>query len=209
LHIYAFGSVCRGDITPDSDIDLLAIVDGRDDRFDAEVFSIYAYKRVAELWEAGNAFAWHLHFESKLIYADDGRDNLADRGSPSAYTRARTDCARFKSVFENAYDALRAKTVSSVFELSSIFLSIRNLATCYSLGIRGEANFGRDAAIRLGRLSVPLTREAYEILRRARFLSTRGLGAYITRQETERVLREGDTLSEWVEKIAREAQQHG
>lgn len=32
MHIYAFGSICRGEIDKNSDIDLLAIVDGFDAR---------------------------------------------------------------------------------------------------------------------------------------------------------------------------------
>ena len=209
MHIYAFGSICRGDVTVDSDIDLLAIVEGRDERFDTEVFSVYSYKRISELWKMGNAFAWHLHHESRLIYAADGLDNLAQRGSPNPYNRAAVDCARFKRVFENAYEALRSETVSTVFELSTVFLSIRNLATCYSLGVRGEANFGRDAAVRLGQLSVPITTEAYGILRRARVLSTRGLGSYVSPEQTKVVLKEGGVLSDWVTQISREAEQHG
>lgn len=209
MHIYAFGSICRGDVTVDSDIDLLAIVAGRDGRFSPSKFSIYSYKRISELWDTGSAFAWHLHYESRLIFAEDGLDTLAERGRPRPYNRGALDCARFKEIFQNAYESLMTDSTSTVFELSTIFLSIRNLATCYSLGVREEPNFGRDAAMRLGQLSVPISDEAYRILRRARVLSTRGVGSYITPEETHHVLEECGALSDWVERIACEADQHG
>ena len=48
VHIYAFGSVCRGDLSIGSDVDLLALVSGLDARFDPDMFSIYSYKRIEE-----------------------------------------------------------------------------------------------------------------------------------------------------------------
>jgi hypothetical protein len=53
MHIYAFGSVCRGDISPGSDVDLLAVVEGHDARFSPDDYSIYSYERVREIWEEG------------------------------------------------------------------------------------------------------------------------------------------------------------
>lgn len=65
MHIYAFGSICRGDVSPASDVDLLAIVDGYDERFSLDDYSIYSYDRIWEIWNEGNPFAWHLALESK------------------------------------------------------------------------------------------------------------------------------------------------
>ena len=209
MHIYAFGSICRGDMTVDSDIDVLAIVAGLDERFDPNKFSIYSYNRISELWNSGNAFAWHLHYESRLIFTEDGFDNLAERGPPGPYIRGAQDCARFKSIFENAYESLKTGSVSTVFELSTIFLSIRNLATCYSLAVCKEPNFGRDAAVRLGQLNVSISDKAYHVLRRARVLSTRGIGSYITPVDTRHVLEEFGSLSSWVVTISRAVEQHG
>lgn len=209
MHIYAFGSICRGDLTIESDVDLLAIVEGYDNRFDPNKFSIYSYKRISELWKMGNAFAWHLHLESRLIFTEDGIDFLSSKGSPNRYQQASVDCNRFRELFESSYDALRDKTQSTVFELSTIFLSIRNIATCYSLKVRGEANFGRDAAIRLGSLNVPFTDSAYQTIRRARLLSTRGIGGYISPEEVLTVINECKEVNEWIEKISREIQLNG
>ena len=76
MHIYAFGSVCRGDVSPDSDVDLLAIVQGYDPRFSPDDYSIYSYERIRGIWAEGNPFAWHLSIESKLLYSPDGSDFL-------------------------------------------------------------------------------------------------------------------------------------
>jgi predicted nucleotidyltransferase len=67
MHIYAFGSLCRGEVSRNSDVDLLALVDGFDERFNPEIYSIYSYRRIEELWREGNPFAWHLSLESRLV----------------------------------------------------------------------------------------------------------------------------------------------
>jgi len=36
---------------------------------------------------------------------------------------------------------------SKVFDLSTIFLSIRNIATCFSLGVKSQPNFSRNSAL--------------------------------------------------------------
>ena len=79
MHIYAFGSVCRGEIDIDSDIDLLAIVDRDDSRFNTDIYSIYSCKEIAELWAKGNPFAWHLATESRMIYASDKINDIKKR----------------------------------------------------------------------------------------------------------------------------------
>ena len=73
MHIYIFGSICRGDLREGSDIDLLALVEGYDSRFDPDTFSVYSYSRIADLWAEGNPFAWHLFLESRLVFASDQR----------------------------------------------------------------------------------------------------------------------------------------
>lgn len=80
MHIYAFGSVCRGEIDNQSDIDLLAVVAGHDDRFDSSIYSIYSYNRLKELWKEGNPFAWHLASEAKIIFSSNGEDFLSQLG---------------------------------------------------------------------------------------------------------------------------------
>jgi len=209
MHIYAFGSICRGDILVDSDIDLLALVDSRDPRLDPNKFSIYSYKRIHELWAAGNAFAWHLELESKLIYSENGRDFLRELGKPSEYVGAVEDCRRFCEIFQSALSSIKEGTPSLVFELSTIFLAIRNIATCFSLAMLPSPTFGRDSARNLGPRSVPISDTIYSILMRARLLSTRGLGDNLVDVDISELVDELEGCRRWVKELCRETQENG
>jgi hypothetical protein len=209
MHIYAFGSICRGDISLDSDVDLLALVEGRDPRLDPDKFSIYSYKRIQELWAAGNAFAWHLAPESKLIYSEDRRDFLKELGTPAAYAGAANDCRRFQTIFETALLSVQEGTPSLVFELSTMFLSIRNIATCYSLALLPTPTFGRNSARQLGPRSIPISDNFYSILMQARLLSTRGAGDDIGEVDTSKLAHELAACRQWMNQLCLEAEAHG
>lgn len=209
MHIYAFGSMCRGDICQESDVDLLALVEGRDSRLNQDKFSIYSYKRIAELWEIGNAFAWHLSLESRLIFSEDGCDFLADLGSPASYEAGPTDCARFRDIFQSSLTAIEAGSPSLVFELSTIFLALRNLATCFSLAKLEHPTFGRDSARRLGRYSLDISDDIYMLLMRSRLLSTRGVGEDIGNISEMTLLAELARCEDWVMFICREVNSGG
>ena len=209
MHIYAFGSICRGDISVDSDVDLLALVEGRDSRLDPDKFSIYSYKRISELWSSGNAFAWHLALESKLIYSEDGGDFLKGLGRPSEYVGGAEDCRRFQEVFESALLSVQEGSPSLVFELSTIFLAIRNIATCYSLATLPSPTFGRDSARKLGPRSISISDTVYSTLMRARLLSTRGLGDDIAEVDTPTLVDELEGCRLWVNELCMEAEANG
>lgn len=201
MHIYAFGSVCRGEVTTASDVDLLAITAGYDGRFDAAQYSIYSYDRVREIWAEGNPFAWHLFIESKLIYAEDGNDFLKELGTPTTYSNTAADCAKFLALFQTAENAIRSGTNSEVFELSNIFLAVRNFATCYSLGISDKAIFSREAALRIGVDSLKIDSAAYAVLENARLLCTRGEGSIIGEVELDIAVRELTSISQWMSRL--------
>src|SRR5437879_2859010 len=150
MHIYAFGSVCRGDISPGSDVDLLAVVEGHDARFNPDDYSIYSYERIKEIWGEGNPFAWHLSIESKLLYASDQSDFLCALGRPESYQRCQQDCDKFFALFREACSSFESQVESKVFDLSMVFLAIRNFATCFSLGTLERPDFSRSSALRLG-----------------------------------------------------------
>lgn len=208
MHIYAFGSICRGDVRRGSDIDLLALVDGYDPRFDPDMFSVYSYGRISDLWNEGNPFAWHLFLESTLIFASDGFDFLNSLNSPGDYTACLRDCEKFYSVFCEACDSIASRPANKVFELSTLFLSIRNIATCFSLGATDNPDFSRNSAQHLGSDSVPLQSAPYAILERARILSTRGKGILITDKEVDEVVVELQTVKEWMEMLIAKAKNH-
>lgn len=205
MHIYAFGSLCRGDVDTYSDADLLAIVDSFDPRLDPNMFSIYSYQRVRELWNEGNPFAWHLAAESKLIFSD-GEDFINGLGSPNAYVQANRDCEKFLGLFQEAYRSTLNGSHSRVFDLSTIFLSIRNFATCFSLG-RGQQNFSRHSALQLGQDSVPISQRSYELLERTRLLSTRAIGDAPKFDEIEFTVKELEKIEGWMIDLVRRTNQ--
>lgn len=209
MHIYIFGSLCRGEVSVDSDVDLLALVGSRDTRLNKDTFSIYSYERIAELWREGNAFAWHLSLESRFVYSDDGDDFLAGLGSPSPYTKGVKDCQRFRELFESSAEAVMAGTPSLVFELSTMFLALRNLATCYSLAMLSTPSFGRHSAKQLGSKSLDLPTRMYRLLEQARILSTRGTGEGINHLDRESLVSGLAVCGEWVTTRCAEVTHHG
>lgn len=205
MHIYAFGSICRGDLREGSDVDLLALVEGYDSRFDPETFSIYSYSRINDLWAEGNPFAWHLFLESRLIFASDQQNFLKALGAPAEYVNCVRDCEKFYSVFEAARASILAASKSRVFELSTIFLSIRNLATCFSLGTKAKPDFSRHSALHLGSDSVRVPTGAYSVLERARILSTRGEGPSLSDREFDLVAPALEDIKKWMEQLVANA----
>jgi hypothetical protein len=196
-HIYAFGSVCRGDVTYESDIDLLVVTQGLDKLFNPDLYSIYSYSRIAEIWKEGSPFAWHLSLEARMLYSPDSSDYLHELGTPTIYRSAARDCNKFLTLFADSATALRAGTNSPVFELSTIFLAVRNFATCYSLGV-GTPDFSRHSALCIGVNSLSLSRDSFLTLERARLLCTRGIGDMISRDEVVSVVLELETIGDWM-----------
>lgn len=199
MHIYAFGSVCRGEIDPSSDIDMLAIVNGLDARFNPSDYSIYSYSRIDELWQEGNPFAWHLFLESKLIYALDNSDHLRSLGEPKKYKSGLMDCEKFHEIFLSAVKSLYESDLTEIFDLSSVFLAVRNFATCYSLHLGITPDFSRNSACNLGNNSIPINKDIYHLLEKARVLCTRGVGDVL---ETSEIIRSRTVLNQidsWME----------
>jgi hypothetical protein len=209
MHIYAFGSICRGQVAIDSDIDLLAIVSRRDERLDPEKFSIYSYSRIEEIWRKGNPFAWHLSLESRLIFAVDGLDVLKSLGRPSRYSSCLTDCEKFFNAFREARISLYRDLSTSVFDLSTVFLSVRNIATCFRLGVLNEPDFSRHSALDLPlEFVLPISDECYRILERSRILCTRGAGLNIEEIELSLALSELGEIENWMAKLVKRATDH-
>lgn len=208
MHLYAFGSICRGEVGMASDVDLLALVDGADTRFDPMVYSIYSYGRMRQMWEQGSPFAWHLWQESKLLHGDDGEDWLRRLGAPAPYLDTTAHCGRFASMFAGAFKALTGDCPSPVFELSTVFLAIRNFATCYSLAFLARADFSRSSPKRLGEASIGLTDEEFQIFERARLLCTRGFGPALTAEEVARARAALPAIEAWFVNLLRRAGIH-
>jgi len=198
-HFYAFGSVCRGEVDPASDIDLLACLSTPRPEIDPKKFSIYTYERIRELWQEGNPFSWHLHLESKLIFSSDGSDFLMDLGEPSKYTKVSEDCVKFHKLFLESYHSLMQSSNSIVFHLSCMFLATRNCATCYSLGI-GMPIFSRISPLLIDQ-KLPIAKEVFDIFARARILSTRGYGSTISKAEVNVAKSSAPIIFDWMKEL--------
>jgi hypothetical protein len=208
MHIYAYGSLCRGDVRPNSDADLLAVTSYYDNRLSTETFSIYSYRRLRELWEEGNPFAWHLHLESRLIFSAEGDDFLSSLEQPAAYGKCKEDCDKFALVFEEAVANLRASSSSVTFEFSNVFLGIRNAATCFSLGILHKPIFSRTAALEIGDHSLRIPDKSFKVFERARILCTRGKGPNLFPHEIDSALAQLGIIEEWFNVMKKEVSNH-
>jgi predicted nucleotidyltransferase len=200
-HFYAFGSLCRGEIDELSDVDLLACVETQEQArmFDSGRFSIYTHDRIRSLWRAGNPFAWHLHLESKLVFASDGKDFLQELDSPHAYANAAEDCAKFMLLFDESLRSLRSSSDSRVFHMSCIFLAMRNFATCYSF-TRGRPIFSRLSPMQVD-TPVPVSTDVFNAFVRARVLSTRGTGEALTPGEISLAVHACPVILEWMQSL--------
>lgn len=208
MHIYAFGSICRGDIAIDSDVDLLAIVDRYDSRISSEMYSIYSCNRLRQIWEEGNPFAWHLYLESRLLFSSSGVDLLKSLGRPGVYLNGQSDCEKFFALFNDANSSLSGDSRSATFDVSTVFLAIRNIATCFSLAVLEKPDFSRNAALRLGEFSLKIPEDSYSVLEKARILCTRGIGSRLSDEQIGSVRKTFPEIRRWMEKLVDEARRH-
>jgi len=199
MYIYAFGSICRGEIDFYSDIDLIAISDNKSEleNLDQNKFSIYTEKRLKEYWQIGNPFAWHLYKESKLIFSSKADDLIKNLGEPSPYMDGLEDLNKFYNIFLDSVKHIEITKDSFLFDISTIFLSIRNFATCYSLA-KGQINFQRNSALNLGDKSVPICVQNYKALELARLLATRGVGTFPNEADSSRLIMCFKEIDDWM-----------
>ncbi|NNH37184.1 nucleotidyltransferase domain-containing protein [Acinetobacter terrae] len=199
MYIYAFGSICRGEIDFYSDVDLIAISEDQSklSELDPNKFSIYSEERLKEYWEIGNPFAWHLHKESKLIFSSDGNDLIKVWGKPSNYSNGLNDLIKFQNIFLDSIHQIELTRDSFLFDISTIFLSIRNFATCYSLA-NGKINFHRNSALKLDNKSIQIDMESYRMLEAARLLATRGVGEFPNEYGLSRIINSFQIIDDWM-----------
>lgn len=199
MYIYAFGSICRGEIDFYSDIDLIAISDNKSEleNLDPNKFSIYTEKRLKEYWKMGNPFAWHLYKESKLIFSSKADDLIKKLGEPSPYENGLEDLNKFYNIFLDSVKHIEITRNSFLFDISTIFLSIRNFATCYSLA-KGKINFQRNSALNLGTKSIPISISNYKAFELARLLATRGVGTFPNETDSSRLIMCFKEIDDWM-----------
>jgi Nucleotidyltransferase domain len=188
MHIYIFGSLVRGEIEPDSDVDLLAILDSEQSTISIQT-----------LWGEGSPFAWHLFTESRLVFAQDGRDWISTLGQPAPYQSALADAERFYEVFLDTTEALRGDCTSPIFELGTAYLALRNFAISYSLSLGDSPVFSRYAPFRLGEASLALDATSRKVLQLSRALSGRGQGERPSKADVLHTVSKLDEAQAWME----------
>jgi len=180
---------------------MLAIVNGYDSRFNLSDYSVYSYERIHDLWEQGNPFAWHLFLESKLVYSQDNVDYLQSISEPNTYKSGIADCEKFREIFLSAKESIDSSALTEIFDLSSVFLAVRNFATCYSLHSDIAPDFSRNSARNLSANSIPIDDSTYSLFERARVLCTRGLGEILSPAEIDKAKITLDEIDSWMMKI--------
>jgi hypothetical protein len=108
---------------------------------------------------------------------------------------------KFFALFNEARYSFKSQVESRVFDLSMVFLAIRNLATCYSLGVLLKPDFSRKSALRLGDYSLPIAPNVFAILERSRVLSTRAIGTPIAEDEAEMAFTQFPLIDEWMKRL--------
>jgi hypothetical protein len=205
MHFYAFGSICRGEVDRLSDVDLLACLTGPNSDIDTNKFSVYQHERLRCLWVEGNPFAWHLHLESRLLFSSDGVDFIDSLGVPAVYKAGTEDCDKFARLFSDSLNQLLKTRVSATFNLSCMFLGIRNLATCYSLW-RGRPVFSRRSPLLID-MPLIVDEVVFGVLTRARVLSTRGVGEPLSDEEVMLTLKAVPAIQVWMYQLLNEVRE--
>lgn len=200
MHIYAFGSLCRGEIDIFSDIDLLAITNTSQDQLNSSQYSIYSYDRIEQLWLEGNPFAWHLFLESKFIYSDDKNDFLHSLGKPNRYIDSYKDCQKFYDVFLLAKESIHHDSYADIFDLSIIFLSIRNIATCYSVAFQKEPIFSRRSPLLIDH-PINIEDNIFNTLEKTRISATRGIDFKLNEHNLKKAIDSINIIEDWILEI--------
>jgi len=201
-NIYIFGSIVRGEIDQYSDTDLLIITDETLNFIDLEKYSLYTPKRIAEMYSEGNPFAWHLHYESKLVYSDE-IDFLRELKIPNVYSNCSNDLRKFYKLFKDSIESIKSDNLSLVFDLAMIFLALRNFATCYSLACYDKPIFSRNSFEKLNDFPLILDNKIKNLLMMARISSTRGSSYKIEEIDLSLLMKQVDEIEKWFDKIFR------
>ena len=199
-NIYVFGSVIRGEIDQYSDLDLLLITDEKIEDIDPNKYSIYTPQRIKEMYKEGNPFAWHLHYESKLIYTD-ASNFLEDLKRPNPYKNGKNDLIKFHKLFIDSLKSMQEDQLSLTFDLAMIFLALRNFATCYSLACYEKPIFSRNSFEKLTDYPLVLDDKVKNLLMRSRINSTRGINYNIQELEVSLLLNQVEEIKDWFNKI--------
>ncbi len=195
--IYVFGSVCRGEPDPGSDLDVLVIAGKLKKAAYPSSWSVYSPSRLRTLFERGTLFAWHLHEEVVPVWPRTGRHFLAKIGPPAPYVGAPAEVAQLREILLSSVDELIRGTTSTVYELGLISLACRDIAMAAAPILTGSFDFSRHAPFHLPGFQFPLGRKEYDYTLNCRRATTRGRRFAGDRRIERRIQLKLDRLATW------------
>ena len=154
--IWLYGSHARGDVRPDSDLDVLVIADGNlRSPLPADVgaglrgasVGRYSWDEIYGMAEYGSLFLHHLRLEGRRIFEDDtcrGRLRRILHGLPP-YRHCSRDARGFAVVLNDVKTAL-AQRCDDPFELAVLATTIRH-ASILVCWLHGSPRFGRTEPV--------------------------------------------------------------
>ena len=171
--IYVFGSICRGESTPTSDVDVLVLPFATDRSQFPDGWSVYSPELITEYYKKGRLFAWHLHLEAKCIFSPKELPFLNSLGAPAPYSTMSADIDELESLLRDALKELSNGTRNVIYELGITYTALRDLAMSASWALLDRPCFSCDAPYQLP-VRFPLRLSTYNQAMLARHSSTRG-----------------------------------
>lgn len=200
--LYLFGSICRGETTPTSDVDVLAIPFELNSSQFPKSWSVYSPELLRRYFQEGRLFAWHLHLEAKCVFSTRSESFLASLGPPAPYSTIADDIDDLNVLLNESLTELASGTENIIYELGIAYTAIRDLAMSASWSLLGSPCFSADAPFRLP-LDPPLPRDVYHQTMIARHASTRGSQLNFDPINTAEIVKNAP-IANWVE-LLREA----
>lgn len=181
MWIYIFGSLSRGEIDANSDVDTLCICQPHEKLLMPKNMQNYSEIHLKEMFNSGELFAHHLYLESKLVYSSDGVDIIREIGKPATYKNWKDDFESFIDVALFAITEILTKG-QTVFRKGLLYMSLRDIAMIYSQIKMNTPNFSKYSPYHTD-ISLDVDTDEYEVLRMCRISSTRGISDEIIYKE--------------------------
>ncbi len=172
--IYIFGSACRGEARPTSDVDVLVLPFDEDTSTFPSAWSVYRPELIREYYRLGRLFAWHLFLEAKCVFSTNDTPSLQSMGEPAPYSSMVEDIDDLEFLLKEALGELENGTHNKVFELGIVYTALRDIAMSASWSLTGSPCFSAFAPFHLP-VDFPIEQRVYEKAMLARHSSTRGV----------------------------------
>jgi hypothetical protein len=197
--IYVFGSICRGEYSPTSDVDVLVVPFEVDRCQFPSNWSVYSPEILSEYYNSGRLFAWHLYLEAKCVFSLRSAPLLSTIGPPAHYSTMVKDIDDLEALLNESLNELAEGTHNVIYELGIAYTAIRDLAMSASWALLASPCFSVDAPYRLP-VGLPLPRDIYRQAMVARHASTRGSQVKFDPAGTAQILTQAP-LGNWVEML--------